>query len=71
MQKLIQKSKEAAADDDANQAASGVKSLSVTVPLASMTSEERKDLTMDELLAGYEEDLGIQDNQDIDNDSAG
>lgn len=36
-----------------------------------MTSEERKDLTMDELLAGYEEDLGIQDNLDIDNDSAG
>ena len=31
-----------------------------------MTSEERKDLSMDELLAGYEEDLGIQDNQDID-----
>jgi len=35
-----------------------------------MTSEERKDMTMDELLAGYEEDLGIED-RDIDEGSAG
>ena len=57
-------------DDEQAAATGGQTSITVNVPGAGGAMEESKDATMDDLLAGYEEDLGIEHSNDIDGESS-